>query len=89
MLALGAVTLTLLGVGTALTGVVPTVVLMNIAIAVAGAAATGTRTVAQTLAVTSAPTNRSGTVSVMLACQFGEAAIAPVFCGCRCIRPMG
>lgn len=78
MVAIGAVTLTLLGVGTALTGVVRTVVLMIIAIAVAGAAATGTRAVAQTLAVTSAPTNRSGAVSVMLARQFGGAAIAPV-----------
>ncbi len=78
MLAVGAVTLTLLGVGTALAGVVPTVALMILAIALAGAAATGTRTVAQTLAVTSAPGNRSGAVSVMLACQFGGAAIAPV-----------
>lgn len=78
MLAIGAVTLTLLGVGTALTGVVPTVALMTLSIAVAGAAATGTRTVAQTLAVTSAPGNRSGAVSVMLACQFGGAALAPV-----------
>jgi hypothetical protein len=60
MLALGAVTLTLLGVGTALTGVVPTVVLMIIAIAVAGEAATGTRTVAQTLAATSAADEQVG-----------------------------
>jgi MFS family permease len=78
MLKVGAAMQVVLGVGAALIGVVPTLALMIICIGVAGAAATGTRTVAQTLAVTSAPTNRSGAVSVMLACQFGGAAIAPL-----------
>ena len=32
----------------------------------------------QTLTVTSAPANRSGATSVMLACQFGGAALAPL-----------
>ena len=78
MLGVGAAMQVVLGVGAALVGVVPTLALMIICIGVAGAAATGTRTVSQTLAVTSAPTNRSGAVSVMLACQFGGAAIAPL-----------
>jgi MFS family permease len=78
MLAVGAAMLVVLGVGAALIGVAPTIALMVVCIGVAGAAATGTRTVSQNLAVTSAPTNRSGAVSVMLACQFGGAAIAPL-----------
>lgn len=75
-----------LGVFAALTGVVATValaspiplILVIFTIGVAGAAATGTRTLAQSLAATSAPTNRSGATSVMLACQFTGAALAPV-----------
>lgn len=69
-----------------LTGVVGTLalaspiplILVIVCIALSGAAATGTRTVVQKLAVTSAPTNRSGATSVMLACQFTGAALAPV-----------
>ncbi|WP_432559507.1 MFS transporter [Granulicoccus sp. GXG6511] len=47
-------------------------------LAVAGSASTATRAVVQQLAVTSAPANRSGATSVMLACQFGGAALAPI-----------
>ncbi|MDO5681647.1 MAG: MFS transporter, partial [Propionibacteriaceae bacterium] len=47
-------------------------------LALAGSASTATRAVVQQLAVTSAPENRSGATSVMLACQFGGAALAPV-----------
>jgi MFS family permease len=67
-----------LGVGAALCGLTPNVAVLVIAIGVAGAAATGTRAVVQTLAVTSAPANPSGATSVMLACQFGGAALAPL-----------
>lgn len=75
-----------LGVFSALTGVVgtlalgsPVPLLLTIAcIGLAGAAATGTRTLAQSLAATSAPTNRSGATSIMLACQFSGAALAPL-----------
>lgn len=67
-----------LGIGAALCGLAPNVALLVVAIGVAGAAATGTRAVVQTLAVTSAPVNRSGATSVMLACQFGGAALAPL-----------
>ena len=74
----GAVMHVVLGVGAALCGLTPNVALLVIAIAVAGAAATGTRAVVQTLAVTSTPANRSGATSVMLACQFGGAALVPL-----------
>lgn len=47
-------------------------------LALAGSASTATRAVVQQLAVTSAPTNRSGATSVMLACQFGGASFAPI-----------
>lgn len=67
-----------MGVGAAAIGVSPLLGLMIASIFFAGLAGTGTRTTAQTLAVTSAPNNRSGATSVMLACQFGGAAIAPL-----------
>jgi MFS transporter, ACDE family, multidrug resistance protein len=75
-----------LGVFAMLTGIVGTLalaspiplILVILCIAIAGAAATGTRTVAQSLAATSAPINRSGATSIMLACQFTGAALAPV-----------
>lgn len=49
-----------------------------VAVAVGGVGGTASRSAAQTLAVTSAPTNRAGASSVMLACQFGSAAVAPL-----------
>lgn len=75
-----------LGVFAMVTGLVGTLalaspiplVLVVLFIGLAGAAATGTRTLSQTLAATSAPSNRSGATSVMLACQFTGAALAPV-----------
>lgn len=63
---------------TALVGGAPGIVLACLLLAVAGGAATATRAVVQQLAATSAPTNRSGATSVMLACQFGAAALVPV-----------
>lgn len=54
------------------------VTVMVLAIAVGGMSGTATRSVAQNLAVTSAPTNRSGASSVMLAFQFGGSALAPL-----------
>ena len=74
----GAVMHLVLGVGAALCGLTPNVAVLVIAIGVAGAAAAGTRAAVQTLAVTSAPANPSGATSVMLACQFGGAALAPL-----------
>ncbi|WP_432560045.1 MFS transporter [Granulicoccus sp. GXG6511] len=43
-----------------------------------GVAGTACRSTTQNLAVTSAPTNRAGASSVMLACQFGGSALAPI-----------
>ncbi|MDO5498350.1 MAG: MFS transporter [Propionibacteriaceae bacterium] len=54
------------------------VTIMVSAVALGGMSGTATRSVAQNLAVTSAPTNRSGASSVMLACQFGGSALAPL-----------
>lgn len=76
----------LLGTFCAVTGIVGTLalpgpiplLLVIASIGIAGAAATGTRTVVQSLAVTSAPSNRSGATSIMLAFQFTGAALAPV-----------
>lgn len=56
----------------------PGVTLMVLAVAIGGISGTATRAIAQNLAVTSAPTNRSGASSVMLACQFGGSALAPL-----------
>ncbi|MDO5500907.1 MAG: hypothetical protein Q4F67_14625, partial [Propionibacteriaceae bacterium] len=63
---------------TAFLGGAPGLVLACLFLALAGSASTATRAVVQQLAVTSAPANRSGATSVMLACQFGGAALAPV-----------
>lgn len=54
------------------------IAIMVAAIALGGASGTATRAAAQNIAVTSAPTNRSGASSVMLACQFGGSALAPL-----------
>lgn len=54
------------------------VTIMVLAVGLGGMSGTATRSVAQNLAVTSAPTNRSGASSVMLACQFGGSALAPL-----------
>lgn len=62
---------------TTLAGPVVGLGLALLTIAASGAASTATRSVAQTLAVTSAPQNRSGATSVMLACQFSGAALVP------------
>lgn len=51
---------------------------MVLIIAVAGMGGTACRSSAQNLAVTSAPSNRAGASSVMLACQFGGSALAPI-----------
>lgn len=75
-----------LGLFAMLTGIVGTLaldspvplILVIVCIAIAGASGTGTRTLSQSLAATSAPTNRSGATSVMLACQFTGAALAPI-----------
>lgn len=77
-LRVGAVTHVVLGLGAVLMAVSPVLAMLVAAIAVAGAAGTGTRATVQSLAVTSAPSNRSGATSVMLACQFGGAAVAPL-----------
>lgn len=77
-LLVGAVMNVLMGLGAMAAGLTPWLAGLIVAIGVAGAAATGTRTISQQLAVTSAPANRSGASSVMLACQFGGAAIAPL-----------
>lgn len=74
----GGVAHLVLAAGTAAMGLSPWLGLLIASIVVAGAAGTGTRTTVQTLAVTSAPQNRSGATSVMLACQFGGAALAPL-----------
>ena len=47
-------------------------------VGVGGACGTACRSTTQNLAVTSAPTNRAGASSVMLACQFAGSALAPV-----------
>lgn len=67
----------LIGV-TALIGGAVGLGLVVLFLALAGSASTATRAVVQQLAVTSAPTNRSGATSVMLACQFGGASLAPL-----------
>lgn len=83
-LLIGGITHILLGVFCSLTGfttLAGPIIGLGLAIltlSLAGAASTATRAVAQTLAVTSAPQNRSGATSVMLACQFSGAALAPL-----------
>jgi ACDE family multidrug resistance protein len=67
-----------LAVGLAVAGRAPGLVVFIGAIALAGAAGTGTRTVTNTLAVTSTPTNRSGATSMALAWQFLGGALAPL-----------
>lgn len=47
-------------------------------VALAGVSVTTARALTQTLAVTSAPTNRSGASSIALACQFTGSSLAPV-----------
>ncbi|HHV20648.1 MAG TPA: MFS transporter [Propionibacterium sp.] len=47
-------------------------------VALGGVAGTAGRSTTQSLAVTSAPTNRAGASSVMLACQFSGSALAPI-----------
>lgn len=47
-------------------------------VAVGGVSGTACRSTTQSLAVTSAPTNRAGASSVMLACQFTGSAVAPL-----------
>lgn len=56
----------------------PGVAVVVVAVALGGASSTAGRALTQTLAVTSAPQNRSGATSVMLACQFAGSALAPV-----------
>lgn len=77
-LAFGAVVHALLGVGAAAAGLSPWLALMIVFVAIAGAAATGCRAVAQSLAVTATADNRSGATSMMLAWQFGGGAVAPI-----------
>ncbi|OYN98388.1 MFS transporter [Enemella evansiae] len=77
-LVVGAVLNVVMGLGAMAAGLSPWLAGLIVAIAVAGAAATGTRTISQQLAVTSVPGNRSGATSVMLACQFTGAALAPL-----------
>jgi len=67
----------LLGI-TALIGGWTGLALVCLFLVIAGSASTATRAVVQQLAVTSAPANRSGATSVMLAVQFGGASLAPV-----------
>lgn len=67
----------LIGV-TALIGGIAGLALACFFLALAGAASTATRGVVQQLAVTSAPTNRAGATSVMLATQFLGASLAPI-----------
>jgi MFS family permease len=74
----GAAAHLLFGVAAVAMGFSPLLVLLILAVALAGAAGTATRTTAQSLAVTSAPLNRSGATSVMLSFQFGGAALAPL-----------
>jgi ACDE family multidrug resistance protein len=54
------------------------VAVVIIGVALAGMCSTAGRALTQSLAVTSAPQNRSGASSVMLACQFGGSALAPI-----------
>ncbi|MDO5683769.1 MAG: MFS transporter [Propionibacteriaceae bacterium] len=54
------------------------VALLVMLVAIGGVAGTAGRSTTQSLAVTSAPTNRAGASSVMLACQFGGSALAPI-----------
>lgn len=77
-LAVGAVMNVVMGAGAMAAGVSPWLVGLVLAIGITGAAATGTRTISQKLAVTSVTVNRSGATSMMLACQFGGAAVAPL-----------
>jgi MFS family permease len=83
-LPVGSVSLLLLGVACLLAGsssgwpVGPGVAVVVVAVALGGMASTAGRALTQTLAVTSAPQNRAGATSVMLACQFGGSALAPV-----------
>lgn len=67
-----------LGLGTAAVGLWAWLPGVVAAVAVAGAGGAATRTTANSLAVTSAPENRSGATSMMLAFQFGGAALAPL-----------
>jgi MFS family permease len=67
-----------LAAGLAVAGRATWLALFVAAIAVAGAAGTGARTVTNTLAVTSTPSNRSGATSMALAWQFLGGALAPL-----------
>lgn len=54
------------------------IVIVVVLVAVGGVCGTACRSITQSLAVTSAPANRAGASSVMLACQFAGSAIAPL-----------
>lgn len=83
-LPVGSISLLGLGVACLITAstagwpVVPGVTVVVLAVAFGGMSSTAARALTQTLAVSSAPQNRSGATSVMLACQFAGSALAPM-----------
>lgn len=74
----GGSALTLLGLGMAAAGVAPWVWLLVLVTFVAGVGNTGSRVLAQSLAVRSTPANPAGATSFGLSVQFLGGAVAPV-----------
>lgn len=73
----GAGALTLLGLGMAVSGIVPWLWLLAVVISIAGAGNAAARMMVQSLAVRTTPVNPSGATSLMLAVQFLGGALAP------------
>lgn len=78
VLRMGAIVFSVLAAVVAVAGLAPSVWVLALCSAVAGAAATGSRAIVNTMSVTSTPENRSGAASVTLAFLFLGSALAPV-----------
>ena len=78
VLRMGAIVFSVLAGVVAVAGLAPTVWILALCSAVAGAASTGSRAIVNTMSVTSTPENRAGAASVTLAFLFLGSALAPV-----------
>lgn len=84
----GILSLLLLGIAMALTGLVPWLALLVLLVGAIGAAGTASRILTNTLALRSTPENAGGATSVTMAVQFLGSAVVPVLLPLYAVTPL-